>query len=372
MKRYFTKGIITDMKLGARIFKTGIAIVLALYIAKLVGMTSPVFAGIAAIFAIKPTIYRSYLSIVEQVQGNVIGAVVAVAFGLIFENNYIIVGLAALITIMIMLRLKLENSISLGLVTMIVILESPGEHFLEFAWLRFATILIGILSAFIVNLIFLPPKYETKLFHRMSNLTEDIFTLIRLILSHDSEHHVMKIEIEKIRDRLVKVNQFYTLFNEERRYFKKSTPEKKRKTVIYRQMVTASQDCFDILKLLHRYEYDIVKLPEEIQIQLHDRLDFLINEHQKLLFQFLGKVKQNDLYDEENLNTYHEDLMKLYIKEIEDEKHECDNQSYHFMRLLSAMMDYQEQLRHLSILIDSFKNYHKEDNEVSIQEEVEE
>jgi hypothetical protein len=42
------------------------------------------------------------------------------------------------------------------------------------------------------------------------------------------------------------------------------------------------------------------------------------------------------------------------------------------MRLLSAMMDYQEQLRHLSILIDSFKNYHKEDNEVSIQEEVDE
>ncbi len=98
----------------------------------------------------------------------------------------------------------------------------------------------------------------------------------------------MKIEIEKIRDRLVKVNQFYTLFNEERRYFKRARLRRK-KTVIYRQMVTASQDCFDILKLLHRYEYDIIKLPEEIQIQLHERLDFLINEHQNYYSSFLEK-----------------------------------------------------------------------------------
>ena len=47
------------MKLGARILKTGIAIVLALLIAQLIGLPSPVFAGIAAIFAVQPTIYRS-------------------------------------------------------------------------------------------------------------------------------------------------------------------------------------------------------------------------------------------------------------------------------------------------------------------------
>ncbi|MEK5522013.1 FUSC family protein [Heyndrickxia sp. FSL W8-0423] len=359
------------MKLGARIFKTGIAIILALYIAKFIGMPSPVFAGIAAIFAIKPTIYRSYLSILEQVQGNIIGAIVAVAFGLVFENNYIIVGLAALITIIIMLKLKLENSISLGLVTMIVILESPGEHFLQFAWIRFSTILIGILSAFVVNLIFLPPKYETKLYHRMSHLTEDIFKLIRLISMHASEHHLMKKEIEKIRERLVKVNLFYTLFNEERSYFKKSTIEKKRKTVIYRQMVSALQDSFDILKLLHRYEHELKLLPETIQIQIQERLDFLMNEHQKLLFQFLGKVSHNDL-EEKKFEEQQEELLELFLDELKDKAFRSDQQSYHLMRFLSAMVDYHKQLTHLSILIESFQNYHKDANEVSIEEESEE
>ncbi|GIN88269.1 UPF0421 protein YgaE [Heyndrickxia sporothermodurans] len=360
------------MKLGARIFKTGIAIVLALYIAKILGMPSPVFAGIAAIFAIKPTIYRSYLSIVEQVQGNLIGAIVAVIFGLIFENNYIIVGLAALITIIIMLKLKLENSVSLGLVTMIVILESPGEHFLEFAWIRFSTILIGILSAFVVNLIFLPPKYETKFYHRMSNLTEDIFKLIRMISMNASEHHLMKAEIDKIRERLAKVNLFYTLFNEERRYFKKSSLEKKRKTVIYRQMVSTSQDCFDILRLLHRYENDIHQLPESIQAQIFERLDYLMNEHQKLLFQFLGKIKLTDIDTEEKFESQQSELLDKFLQELNKESFRSNYQTYHLMRLLSAMVDYQEQLKHLSILIDSFKNFHKDINEVTIQEQEEE
>lgn len=62
------------MKLGARIFKTGIAITLALYLASWIGLPAPIFAGIAAIFAIQPSIYRSFLIIIDQVQANIIGA----------------------------------------------------------------------------------------------------------------------------------------------------------------------------------------------------------------------------------------------------------------------------------------------------------
>lgn len=117
------------MKLGARMLKTGIAITLALYIAELLNMPSPIFTGIAAIFAIQPTIYRSYLSVVEQVQGNIIGALLAITFYLLFGSHLLIVGLAAIVAIVIMVKLKLENSIRLALVTIIVIMEAPAEQF---------------------------------------------------------------------------------------------------------------------------------------------------------------------------------------------------------------------------------------------------
>ena len=97
------------MKLGARIFKTGIAIVFALFLAEIMQLPHPVFAGIAAIFAIQPSIYRSYLTIIEQIQGNVIGAVIAVSFVLIFGHQLVVIGLAAVIIILIMIKLVLKN-----------------------------------------------------------------------------------------------------------------------------------------------------------------------------------------------------------------------------------------------------------------------
>jgi uncharacterized membrane protein YgaE (UPF0421/DUF939 family) len=154
------------MKLGARIFKTGIAIVLSLYLAQLLDSPAPVLAGIAAIFAIQPTIYRSYLTIVEQIQGNLIGALLAVIFVLLLGNHIIIIGLAAIIVIIINLKLKIENTIGLSLVTLVSIMETPGTDFIPFAGIRFSTIMIGVFSAFIVNLVFLPPKYENKLYFK--------------------------------------------------------------------------------------------------------------------------------------------------------------------------------------------------------------
>ena len=156
------------MKLGARILKTGIATVLSLLIAQSIELPSPVFAGIAAIFAVQPTIYRSYLSIIEQIQGNILGALIAMISVLLFGNNVFIIGLAAIIVIAFHLKLKLENAIGLSLVTLVAIMETPGDIFIQFAIIRFLTIMLGVLSAFIVNLVFLPPKYEQKLYFKIS------------------------------------------------------------------------------------------------------------------------------------------------------------------------------------------------------------
>lgn len=130
------------MKLGARIFKTGIAITLALYLASWIGLPAPIFAGIAAIFAIQPSIYRSFLIIIDQVQANIIGAVIATVFGLIFGPSPIMIGLTAVIVITIMLKLKIEHTISIALVTVIAILESAGDDFLMFALIRTSTVIL--------------------------------------------------------------------------------------------------------------------------------------------------------------------------------------------------------------------------------------
>ena len=130
----------------------------------LLQLPHPVFAGIAAIFAIQPSIYRSYLTIIEQIQGNVIGAVIGISFVLLFGHQLVVIGLAAVIIILIMLKLGLEKSISLALVMMIAIMEIKGDEFLSYALLRFLTLIIGVLAAFSVNSIFHATKIRNETF----------------------------------------------------------------------------------------------------------------------------------------------------------------------------------------------------------------
>lgn len=56
------------MAFGARMFKTGLAVTLALYMAMLLDFKSPVVAAIAAIFAMQPSIYRSWRYFLDQLQ----------------------------------------------------------------------------------------------------------------------------------------------------------------------------------------------------------------------------------------------------------------------------------------------------------------
>lgn len=360
------------MKLGARIFKTGIAIVLSLLLAEVFELPSPIFAGIAAIFAVQPTIYRSYLSIIEQIQGNIIGAIIAVTFVLTLGNNVAMIGLAAIIVITINLKLKISNTISLSLVTLIAIMEAPGDGFIEFAIIRFLTIMLGILSAFVVNLVFLPPKYENKLYFRIANITEEATKWIRINSRHASEHTFLKKDIERIKDDLTKLNQLYLMYKEERSYFKRNTIAKMRKLVIYRHMIATTKKAIEILKRLHRFENDVTHLPEDFHLEIQHQLDYLIDRHEQIMLKFIGKVKPQTANEDDRLCLNRKELFGLFIAKQKEIDYEYDVTFFHIMQLISFIIEYDEHLDHLDVLVTSFKSYHKKENEVNIEEPVQE
>jgi uncharacterized membrane protein YgaE (UPF0421/DUF939 family) len=360
------------MKLGARIFKTGIAIVLALLAADLFNFPNPVFAGIAAVFAVQPTIYRSYLTIIEQIQANLIGAILAVLLVLLFGHNILVIGLAAIIAILIILKLKIENTIGLALVTVIAIMEAPQDDFIQFSLIRFSTIMTGVFASFIVNLIFLPPKYETKLYHKIENITEEILKWIRLSNRHSADFHLLKKDFEKIREKLTKTEQLYLLYKEERNYLKSSDIAKSRKLVIYRQMISASRRSFEILKRLNRYENELNHLPEQLRNSITEQLDCLLTYHEQQLLRFIGKMHSTP--DTDHTNTVclnRREMMNLFMNEINKSYNESDLNTFHILHIFSAIFEYDEQLEHLDTLITSFQSYHKEDNEVGVRESEE-
>ncbi|MGD7046107.1 FUSC family protein [Jeotgalibacillus proteolyticus] len=357
------------MKLGARVLKTGIAIVLALYLAELLALPSPIFAGIAAAFVVQPTIYRSFVSILEHIQANVIGAGLAILFVLVFGNHVVVIGFAAVIAITIILKLKIESTIGLALVTLIAIMEVQHEDFVTFALLRFATIMLGVLASFAVNLIFLPPKYETKLFYKISTTTDDMIKWIRLSTRHATEHQLLKKDIEKFKDRLINIDQVYLMYKEERGYFKRNSVSKTRKLVVYRQMISTVRRSFEILKRLHRFENELHHVPESLQLLVQEQLDCLMSYHEQLLLRFVRKIKFTNEDDQINHTCMdHKEVTDIFMKEVIKARDEEDENGYHLLHVLSAMLEYEEHLVHLDTLIASLQSYHDEDNYVSLPE----
>lgn len=352
------------MKLGARILKTGVAISLALFLANLLELPSPVFAGVAAIFAIQPSIYRSYITLLEQIYGNLIGATIAVIFVLTIGSNYLTIGLAAILAIVVMLKLKLNNPVPLTLVTIIIIMDSHTADFLSFASLRFLTILLGILSAFIVNLIFLPPKYEIRLFQSIHEVSEEVVRWIRVSIRHASDHVSVKGDIDRLEEKLVKVDQWYSFYKEERSYTKKQQYTKARKLVLYRQMIATSKKSLDVLKRLHRFENELTELPEQFHMMLQERLESLASYHEQLYMKYVGKLKpEHSESSGVDASIKRHEVMAIFVKEINIalEAEDRDFSVYHLMHVLSAMLDYEEQLEHLDLLIIAYLNYHSDE-----------
>lgn len=361
------------MKLGARILKTGVAIVLALFLAQTLNLPTPLFAGIAAIFAIQPSIYRSYKTIIQQVQGNVIGAVIAIIFALIFGNHLIGVGFAAITIIAIMQKLKLGDAVTLALVMMIGIMELPDEHFIIYAVLRFSSMLIGIFSAFLVNMLFLPPKYETKLFQSVHDAQDEIIRWTRLAGRQASEHSATKKAIGKIKDRYKKIDTYYALFKEERGYTKTFTFRKARKLVLYRQMIAASKDGFDILKQLHRYENELIDMPTHFRMMIQELLDELLTYHEQILLKFAGKLKDERMTHtglDERMDRH--EVMDIFVKEINIAKMEEEQafSAYHLLHLLSSILQYEEQLEQLDRMIVRYVKRHGDEMDKQLQEDV--
>lgn len=362
------------MKLGARVLKTGIAIVFALFVAELLHLPSPVFAGIAAIFAIQPSIYRSYLTIIEQVQANFIGATIAVIFGLLFGHQLVAIGIAVIITIGLMIKFKLEKSLSLAMVTVVAIMEVQGDDFLIFGLIRFSTILVGVFAAFIINLFFLPPRYEVKLFTRINSLQDDIIRWTRLAVRQASEHTSTKIALSKFKTRMNEIENLYEFFKEERSYFRNIKYAKSRKLVIYRQMITTSKKSLELLNRLHQHENELANIPNQLLLLIQGRLDLLLTYNEQLLLKFTGKLKpeHSELAGKEEY-LHRNEIMKLFINQIiiaREEDAETEFSSYHLLYILSRILDYEENLEHLDTLIVSYQNYHGNEINVDLDEEI--
>ncbi|HZG57494.1 FUSC family protein [Paenibacillus sp.] len=332
-----------NVTIGARVVKTGIAVALALYIADMVGLEGVTIAGVAAIFAIQPSVYRSWQHMLEQVQTNTLGALLALGVSLVVPVNEVVVGLTCIAVILITLALRMESTVALTLVTTIVVLEAGGDW--AYALERFSAILIGIAAAFLVNAIVLPPNHRKQFLDGYREALNTMSLLLRTAVSDELKEREAKAQRDKLNELVRKASERYGMLEEEWRKWRRFRPQPGRQLVIQKQMVRAMTIGQLVLDAVETHYFPQRK-DDSADRTFDERLEELIRYHEYALLKYEGKMKPGDqLYDRIGERT--ESLLRESIAQANAD----GNGTVSLVVVASAIYEYGRQLRRLDRMI---------------------
>ncbi|MGW7796734.1 FUSC family protein [Staphylococcus xylosus] len=360
------------MKLGARILKTGIAIILALFIASLLPNEAGLkaIAGVSAVVAMQPSVFRSIKTVSDQALGNVVGALLAVAMVTVFGDNVIIMGVTVILLIAILFRFNLAHVATLASVTALIIMGQHSGDFYVSAFYRFVLVMIGVISSSTVNLLFLPPKFESKIYYNSLNICSDIFVWFKLVLNDTSEYHHIKEDRGVISDRIKRLEQTFSYYEEERPFTKKQVYAQNRKKILFKEVVRSTRHAYEVLKKMNRYQNDLHNLNHELLLQIKLEIDTLIAYHEQIFISLSKKAKYDvSQFDSQIENPQKKELMDAFQKEIIKNPYQTVYSYANIMQIISAIEEYRYTLEHLDRLRISFFSYHNNDNDIDILDE---
>jgi uncharacterized membrane protein YgaE (UPF0421/DUF939 family) len=280
------------LTMGPRIIKTGLAITLALSICSWLQLEPAIFAGVAAVSSVQPSIYRTWRHSWDQLQTNTLGAVIALLAVYIVGNHPIVIGLVSILVIMISLRMRMEATIPLTLVTVLVIMEAP-QHDWHFALTRFAIILIGTGSALLVNVTLWPPNQEKLFLERVRSAFGHMSLLLRTAISNEMTEAAFKRQREMFHKELDRLDNLYGIFDEERRKLARLRITDVRRLVVFKQMLHTLHKGKEVLEIVEGH-YTQSTDDERVNEVFDHQLEQLIKHHEYILLKYEGVMKRNE------------------------------------------------------------------------------
>lgn len=332
------------MTIGARVLKTGMAVALAIYLSGLFGFPSPLLTAVAAILTIQPSIYRSWQQVLDQLQTNLLGAVMALVAMKLFGQTPIAVGLVCILVILVSIRLKMETTIGVTLVTVVAIMEAHGQG-LTLALERFLMVLSGMGAAFVVNVLVFPPRPRKQFTEQVHQAFSQLSLLLRTAISNEMKEQVYREEKERLHATLRKLEDRYKLFEEERKVLARTKTKHARQLLVSKQMIKTLQKGADLLEVVEDHYFSSPRAGEWAQ-RFDNQIENLTKYHESILLKIENKMKPNLSLEPE------EDLESRLVHDLTDYVKEDPDEHKRLIFVASALFEYAYLLRRLEKVVD--------------------
>lgn len=156
------------LHIGLRMFKTALAVTIALAIARLFNSYSPIFAGLGAVVAMARTLRESLDAAKTQFVGVILGGIVGVLLLLIDPTpSVLLIGIGVLVSLCLCGIFKLYYAVSLtAIIVLSVCVSTGGDGPIVALGFRLIDTSIGLVVALAVNMLIKP--YNNR--HRVTAL----------------------------------------------------------------------------------------------------------------------------------------------------------------------------------------------------------
>lgn len=342
------------MMLGPRVFKTGISVTLALYICLILDLAPAAFAGVAAVFTVQPSIYRSWRQLLDQIVTNTIGASISLFAIYFLGDNPIIIGFLVMLIISLSLKMKMESTIPLTLVTVLIIMSAPDNENMAFILNRFLIIMVGIGAALVVNLLISPPNYKKNYFEKTTSVFQKMSLLMRTAVSNELTERSFHEQGDQLRNDIRKLEEQYRIFDEERAKLSKLKPLDVREIVVFKQMLKALQQGEEVLENIEEhYIQSHADIEEDKLFDAH--LEQLTKFHEYLLLKYAGKTKISDEQTEHDLA----EESRLFFEQFMDRYANKKERKIRLFIIASSIVEYSFHLQRLDHLIVQYRKMQK-------------
>lgn len=199
--------------IGKRTIKTGLAVGLSIFIAQLLNLNSPFFAGIAAIIAMESSISESLERGKDRMYATVLGGIVALIFSLIAPENPIFISLGVILIIYISDNLDIKGSLQLATIVFLsIILNYEEGSRLSYAVNRVIDTFLGLIVGTMVNYFVFPHKFNNKVKQSFISLYYELKSNLEYIVWNKV------LVLDKVRENLFDAESEYKILKKEIKY----------------------------------------------------------------------------------------------------------------------------------------------------------
>jgi uncharacterized membrane protein YgaE (UPF0421/DUF939 family) len=131
----------------------------------------------------QPSVTKALSNAWEQISIHLVSVALAVVLGLLLGNNPFVIGLAVILVIALANRLG-WGGITLGIVSIIFVLDAPPDQFLMHAVTRSLSIFIGLVVALTINRFLAPPRYKKAFKETLFSLFHDSSVFFHKSIEH--------------------------------------------------------------------------------------------------------------------------------------------------------------------------------------------